>query len=126
MIAADSSSLSAYFQGIERRDTTLIDAAFAAGDLRLPPAVLTELLSDPSPTHRADFEQVLSGIGILAITIGYWHRAGLARRKILSLKLKCRTADALIAQSCMDHGVSLVAHDPDFRHFEKHCGLKLA
>jgi predicted nucleic acid-binding protein len=35
-------------------------------------------------------------------------------------------ADALIAQSCIDHEISLIARDGDFRHFAKHCGLKLA
>jgi predicted nucleic acid-binding protein len=34
--------------------------------------------------------------------------------------------DALIAQSCIDHDVPLITRDTDFRHFAKHCGLKLA
>ena len=126
MIAADTSSLSAYFQGVDRWDTKLIDAALSAGELRLPPVVLSELLSDPKPTPRPDLEDVLVGIGILTLTAGYWHRAGLSRRRILSHKLKCKTADALIAQACVDHNIALIAHDPDFRHFEKYCGLKLA
>ena|ERR1700733_11186586 len=126
MIAADTSSLSAYFQGVDRWDTKLIETAFAAGDLRLPPVVLTELLSDPDPTRRTELENVLVGIGILTLTGGFWHRAGLARRQILSRKLKCKTADALVAQACIDHNIALIAHDPDFRHFEKYCGLKLA
>jgi predicted nucleic acid-binding protein len=126
MIAADTSSLSAYFQGAERRDTKLVDAAFASGELRLPPVVLTELLSDPNKTRAAELENVLVGIGILTLTAGYWHRAGLTRRAILSRKLKCKTADALVAQACIDHNIALITHDPDFRHFEKYCGLKLA
>jgi len=33
-------------------------------------------------------------------------------------------ANALIAQSCLDHNVALVTNDRDFRHFEEH-GLVL-
>jgi hypothetical protein len=39
--------------------------------------------------------------------------------------LRAKTADALIAQSCIDHDVALIARDRDFRHFVRHCGLKL-
>ncbi len=126
MIAANSSSLVAYFQGLEGPDTQRIDAAFAAGDLRLPPVVVTELLSDPSPIFRDDLEEILNGIEMLEILDGYWHRAGTARRKILSHNLKCKVADALVAQSCIDYDVPLIARDNDFRHFAKFCGLKLA
>jgi predicted nucleic acid-binding protein len=34
--------------------------------------------------------------------------------------------DTLIAQSCIDHDVALIARDEDFRHFAEHCGLRLA
>jgi len=32
----------------------------------------------------------------------------------------------LIAQACIDNDVALITRDADFRHFAKHCGLKLA
>ncbi len=35
-------------------------------------------------------------------------------------------ADALIAQSCIDHDVRLVTRDADFRHFARLGGLRLA
>jgi predicted nucleic acid-binding protein len=41
-------------------------------------------------------------------------------------RLKAKVADTLIAQSCIDHDVALITRDGDFRHFAKHCGLKLA
>ena len=40
--------------------------------------------------------------------------------------LKARLADALVAQSCIDHGVSLIARDADFRHFARFGRLVLA
>ena len=39
--------------------------------------------------------------------------------------LKARLADTLVAQSCLDHGVSLVTQDRDFRHFANIGKLKL-
>jgi predicted nucleic acid-binding protein len=126
MIAADTCSLSAYFKGLPGEDTDKIDIALAANQLRLPPVVITELLSDPSPTHRADLEDVLTNIATLPLLDGYWQRAGHARRILKTKKLKAKIADALIAQSCIDHDVALITRDTDFRHFAKHCGLKLA
>lgn len=126
MIAADTSSLSAFFQGLQGKDTDRIAAAFLAGHLSLPPVVRLELLSDPSPTIRTDIEDVLSGLELLPITEGFWWRAGEARRKLRTHGLKAKVADAQIAQACIDNDVPLITRDTDFRHFAKHCGLKLA
>lgn len=123
MIAADTSSLSAYFKGESGKDVDRIDSAFLDGELRLPPVVLTELLSDPTLSER--FRSVLLAFERLDVTEGYWQRAGDTRRKIKTLGLRAKIADALIAQSCIDYDVALITRDPDFRHFAKHCGLKL-
>jgi predicted nucleic acid-binding protein len=45
---------------------------------------------------------------------------------LLGKGLKARLGDALVAQACIDHNIPLIARDGDFRHFVKHCGLKLA
>jgi predicted nucleic acid-binding protein len=124
MIAADSSSLSAYFKGEKGPDVERIDSALLDGELRLPPVVLTELLSDPALPER--FRTIILAFERLDIDEGYWQRAGETRRKIKALGLRAKIADALIAQSCIDHDVLLIARDGDFRHFAKHCGLKLA
>jgi predicted nucleic acid-binding protein len=79
------------------------------------PVVLTELLSDPRLPARV--AALLKGLPMLEVTDGYWERAGILRSEVLSRKLKARLADALIAQSCLDHDVSLVSRDDDFRHF---------
>jgi len=69
---------------------------------------------------------VLEKIYHLSITDDdYWERAGRARAILRKLKLKARTADALIAQSCIDHDVPLLTRDKDFEVYAKHCGLKL-
>src|SRR5262245_401756 len=124
MIAADTSSLSAYFNGEPGKDVERIDSALLEGELRLPPVVLTELLSDPAPSERA--RAIILAFERLDTTEGYWQRAGDTRRKLKMLGLRAKIADAQIAQSCIDYEVALITRDPDFRHFSKHCGLKLA
>jgi len=124
MIAADTSALSSYFKGERNRETDLLDEAFRAGALVVPPVVVTELLSDPLP--RKEMLETVGEFIQLTIVDGYWNRAGGARRLLTQKRLKAKTADALIAQSCIDHDVALITRDIDFRHFAKHCGLKLA
>jgi hypothetical protein len=86
--------------------------------------VVTEILSDPQAGPV--LEGQVSRIQLLEPTIGYWVRAGQSRRAVIAHGLKAKVADALIAQSCIDHDVALVTRDRDFRHFAEHCGLKLA
>ncbi len=56
---------------------------------------------------------------------GFWERAGLLRARIISGRRKARLADALIAQTCLDHDVPLITRDRDFRHFARVSALKL-
>lgn len=124
MYAADSSSFIAYFGGLPGDDVAAIDRALTSGRLVLTPVALTELLSQPGlPTaHRAHILELPT----LEIAAGYWLRVAGLRSALLGRGLKARLADALIAQSCIDHDVPLITRDRDFRHFAEHCGLKLA
>jgi len=124
MIAADTSSLVAYYSGESGDDVERIAAAMITGELVLPPVVLTEILSDPKGGEA--LEAALRPLAVLQPTEGYWLRAALSRRTLHKHRLKAKVADALIAQSCIDHDVPLVTRDRDFRHFAKHCGLRLA
>jgi predicted nucleic acid-binding protein len=125
MIAADTSAMVAYLASSDSAtDLALLATALASGELALPPIVLTELLG--SRLSDRSLEADLTEIKLLEITDGYWARAGHARRLLFGKGLKAKVADALIAQSCIDHNVALITRDKDFRHFAKHCGLKLA
>lgn len=124
MIAADTSSLSAFFAGEEDADTRLVQLALTAKDIVLPAIVVTEILSDP--LAQKDMLRTVAKFPLLPILDGYWIRAGNNRRDLRQRGFKAKVADALIAQSCIDHGIALIARDSDFRHFAKHCGLKLA
>ncbi len=124
MIAADTSSLSALLAGEDGADVEKIADAMRGSSLVLPPAVITEILSDPKAANVISSK--LEKLILLDIKDGHWRRAGEARAKLKSQGLKANVGDALIAQSCIDHDLALVTRDEDFRHFAKHCGLRLA
>jgi hypothetical protein len=62
---------------------------------------------------------------LLDVLDGYWERAGVLRARILAKRHKARIADALIAQSCLDHDVPLVSRDRNFRHFSRLAALQI-
>lgn len=123
MIATDTSSLVAYLSGERGQDVARIDEAIATRQLRLPPPVVSELLSKPD---QSQIDALLSEIPLMELTPGFWDRAGRTRRALRVRGLKAAFADALIAQCCIDADVALIARDRDYRHFERWCGLRLA
>ena len=123
MIAIDSSSWIAYFEGAPGADTDAVERALAERQARLPPVVLTELLSDPAlPRHVAE---LLLQLPLLAPDAGYWERAGRLRARVLAARRKARVADVLITQSCLDHVVALITRDRDFRTLARIVRLRL-
>lgn len=118
MIAVDTSSLRRFLSGDKGVDVDRVADALEHRNVVLPPVVLTEMLSDPAVGRQT--ERALSGVPLLEIREGYWIRAALLRRQLLGQGLKSRIADALIAQSCLDHNVALITHDRDFRHYAAH------
>ena len=124
MAAVDTSTLIAFIQGDRGPDVEHFEASLAASDIALPPVVISELLSEPHlpPHHRA----AVLGLPLLDLPDGYWIRAAATRATLLSKKLRAPLPDTLIAQACIDNDVALITRDADFRHFAKHCGLKLA
>lgn len=124
MIAADTSSLIAFFTGDAGEDVEQVDAALAASQLCLPAPVLSELLSNPRLGR--DVVDELTDLPLLEPTPGFWYRAGILRSRLLAKRRKARLADALIAQLCLDHEVRLITRDRDFRAFAAGAGLDLA
>ena len=123
MIAADTSSLVAFLEGADGADVDLIQSGLDDHQLVLPAVVLTELLSDPG--LPASVRSLLTALPQLQVEPGYWERAGLLRAKVIKQRRKARTADALIAQSCLDQSVPLITRDRDCRHFARAAGLAL-
>ena len=124
MIAADTSAMIAYLRDDPDPKVEQLDSAFAGQLLWLPPPVVTELRAGRVQHLRLD--QLLADAPTLPLLDGFWDRAGATRRKLLLKGVRARTLDALIAQCCIDADVSLITLDADFRHFEAHCGLRLA
>ena len=123
MIAADTSTWIAFFQGAAGRDVELLDRALGDRQVLMPPPVLTELFSDPK--LPSDVRATLSELPLLQIADGFWGRAGELRATVLRGRRKARLGDALIAQACLDNGVPLVTRDRDFRAFADAAGLDL-
>jgi predicted nucleic acid-binding protein len=123
VIAVDTSSFVAYLSGAEGFDVEATDWALEHRQAAMPPVVLAELLSDPKLAH--DVKQLFTGLPLLAVAPGYWERAGLLRARIIAHGRRARLADALIAQSCLDHDVELITRDADFRPFVRAAGLRL-
>lgn len=123
MIAIDTSSLRRWSRNEDGVDVRRVDTAILRGLAALPPIVLSEALS--SPAVEPGFVEFVLTLPLLNIKEGYWKRAGVLRRNLLSDGYKAKLADALVAQACIDRDVPLITFDADFRHFTQ-AGLKLA
>jgi predicted nucleic acid-binding protein len=123
MIAADTSTWVAFLEGGAGADIELLDRALEDRQVLMVPVVLTELLSDPKLS--SDVARTLSEVPLVQIETDYWQRAGMLRAKVLAKRRKARLGDALIAQSCIDRGISLLTRDRDFRAFAEAAGLAL-
>jgi hypothetical protein len=124
MIASDTNLLVALIKGEKSFEVEKLTAAIQGGNLALPPIVITEILSDPAPSRN--LRAILSNLEILPVLDGFWARAGETRSTLFKAGLRTKTADTLLAQSCIDHDVPLMTRDRDFQRFAKHCGLRLA
>jgi hypothetical protein len=123
MIALDTSSLIAYLSGEPGGDAEAVHIALEQQQACLPPAVLAELLSEPRLPART--AAAFRALPLLPVTDGYWERVGHLRAAVIAQGRKARLADALIAQSCLDHDVPLVTRDTDFRNFSRVRPLRL-
>jgi hypothetical protein len=124
MIAADTSTWVAYFEGSGGEDVRALDRGLQDRQVLMVPIVLTELLSDPE--LASDVAKTLCEVPLIETEPGYWQRAGMLRAKVLRKRRRARLGDALIAQTCIDTGITLLTRDRDFRAFAESAGLALA
>jgi predicted nucleic acid-binding protein len=123
MIAADTSTWIAFFEGDAGEDVELLDQALKDRQVLMVPPVLTELLSDPGISSETT--KTLSELPLLDVHPGFWQRAGALRAKVLAKRRKARLGDALIAQSCLDAAIPLLTRDRDFGAFAAAAALTL-
>lgn len=115
MIAADTSSLIAFFAGETKNDALMVEKAIEDNLLVLLPPVLSEILSDPKLPGK--IERVLKSLPSPETKTGFWERIGGLRKSVLKKKRKARLADALIAQFCIDYNLALITRDSDIKNF---------
>lgn len=123
MIAVDTSTWIAFLEGDRGPDADLLDRALQDRQVLMVPVVLSEVLSDPKLPSAVS--QTLRDLPLIEVEAGYWRRAGELRAKVLAKRRKARLGDALIAQSCIDHRLSLLTRDREFRAFAEAAGLGL-
>lgn len=123
MIAADTSTWIAFFQGDAGHDVEILDHGLENRQVLMAPPVLTELLSDPKIT--SEVASTLSELPLIEIQPGFWNRAGTLRASVLAKRRKARLGDSLIAQSCVDAGIPLLTRDRDFRAFAEAASLEI-
>ena len=123
MIALDSSSLIAYLGGEQGADVDAVEFALEQRQGVLPPVVLSEMLSERRLPLQV--RELLLQLPLLEVEEGYWERAGVLRSLVLQRGRRAPLADALVAQSCLDHNAPLVTRDADFSGFTRLAGLRL-
>lgn len=121
MIAADTSSLSNFLKREGTADADLVRKALTDGNLILSPVVVAELFSSPNMTDT--LKAAIQDVPVLDLLPGFWERVGSNRAALLRAGKKARLADSMIATSCLDHGIAIIARDSDYRHFTDHFGL---
>jgi len=122
MIAADTSVWVDFFKGNKTEASRLLEKSLGDGNIVMPHHVIFEILSGTGTT--AQISELIQRLPKLEILEGFWERAAELRKTLLKKGLKARSMDCLIAQSCMDQQVPLIAADQDYRHFAKR-GLKI-
>jgi predicted nucleic acid-binding protein len=123
MITADTSTWVAFLDGTSGDDVPTLKKALQGHQLSMLPVVLTQLLSGPNlpPSVAAS----LTDLPPIEIEPGFWQRAGALRAKVLAKRRRARLGDSLIAQLCLDAGLSLITRDRDFRSFAEVSSLSL-
>jgi predicted nucleic acid-binding protein len=123
MIAVDTSTIIEYLAGGRGQDIDAAEVALEQKQAVLAPVVLCELLS--APRLPSGLSSLLKELPVLEVVDGFWERTGELRSKIIRQGRRARLADALIAQTCIDHNVPLITRDVDFRHFVRYGGLRI-
>ena len=127
MIVVDSSVWIDYFNGVDNRETALLDGVLGVEPVVIGDLVLAEVLQgfraerDVRRARRAletlVFEP-MAGREIALASAGNYRRL---RAKGVTVR---NTIDMLIATFCMENGHTLLHSDRDFDPIEKHLGLE--
>lgn len=129
MIVADSSVWVDHLNGRETAPVRRLRRALAEGEVVLvPDPVVTEVLQGiRSDTEFERVRKALTPLGRPAVERETYVRAARLYRSLRAVGVTVRGAvDCIVAQTCIDLGVEIVASDADFRRIAQHSGLRLA
>jgi predicted nucleic acid-binding protein len=105
---------------------TLVRAIEAGETLVTTGLVLQELLQGFSgPKARDQILDRFSAIPLLAPDREDYVRAADLRNHCRRAGVQIETIDALLAELCIRHELTMLTSDRDFMHIAKHCGLKV-
>lgn len=129
MILVDSSVWVDYFNGRVSKETDCLDSLLGSEPVAIGDLILAEVLqgfrSDAAyRTARRMLAQlvVYDLLGArLAIKTADNYRA--LRKRGITIR---KTADAIIATYCIEHGIALLYSDRDFDPFVRHLGMRSA
>jgi predicted nucleic acid-binding protein len=108
-------------------ETQALIRAIEAGELILTTGlILQELLQGFSaPKARAQILERFSAIPLLVPDRTDHIGAADLRNRCRRAGIQAGTIDALLAQLCLRHGLTMLSSDDDFRHIAGQCALKL-
>lgn len=128
MILVDSSVWINYFNGVDSRQTDLLDLLVVREVIVIGDLILMEVLQGFKTDHDfniakklfAGFVHVeLAGFAAVNKSIEYYR---LLRKSGITIR---KTIDVIIATYCIQNKIPLLHADKDFEPFVKYCGLKI-
>lgn len=127
MILVDSSAWIDYFSGNGSPETDFLDGVLGVRAVAIGDLILTEVLQ--GFRHDKDYKaakRLLEELTIFELlgtkmAIKSAENFRKLRKKGLTIR---KTADVIIASFCIEHGLSLLFSDKDFRPFVEHLGLR--
>jgi len=129
MILVDSSVWIDYFNGVENKETDKLDTTLGFEDIAIGDLILTEVLQG----FKVDKEYRVAKDVLTSLTIFEMLGVELAiksadnfrklRKKGVTIR---KTADVIIATTCMENKIPLLFSDKDFLPFIKHLRLRSA
>jgi hypothetical protein len=127
MVLVDSSVWIAYFNGIETRETALLDGLLGREPVAIGDLILTEVLQGfRDDADYATARELLAGLTIFEL-LGKVRaiRAAEHYRSLRKMGVTVRkTTDTIIATFCIEERLPLLYADRDFAPFVEHLGLR--
>lgn len=127
MVLVDSSVWIAYFNGIETRESALLDGLLGREPVAIGDLILTEVLQGfRDDADYATARELLAGLTIFEL-LGKVRaiRAAEHYRSLRKMGVTVRkTTDTIIATFCIEERLPLLYVDRDFAPFVEHLGLR--